>query len=104
MDRDRLSLLANDRFRLTKAIKVDQPAQVTLLTEGGAATFNRVEVWELRPVRNKASRALHHFPPPAWTWGSPQLVAACQDDGSKVGEEMRQRFSADGVKDYDLEP
>ena len=104
IDRDRLSILANNLFRMTKAIKVDCPASVALLTEGGDATFKQCDVWELRTITNPASRSLHHFAPPAWTWGGTQLIAACLDDKSAVAEEMLKRFSADGVKDYDISP
>ena len=104
IDRDRLSILANNLFRMSKAIKVDQPAAVTLLTEGGNATFKQCDVWELRTISNTASRNLHHFAPPAWTWGGPQLTAACLDDKSKEGEDMLKRFPPDGVISYDIEP
>jgi hypothetical protein len=104
IDRDRLSILANNLFCVSKAIKVDHPAAVTLLTDGGNATFTQCDVWELRTITNPASRGLHHFAPPAWKWGGLQLVAACLDDKSKEAEEMLKRFSADGVKDYDMEP
>lgn len=103
VDRDRLSILANNLFRVSKAIKVDHPAAVTLLAESGDATFKQCDVWELRPVSNPASRNLHHFAPPAWKWGTPQLVAACLDDKSPAAEEMLKRFPPDGVMAYDIE-
>ena len=101
VDKDRLSILANDVFRMTKAIKVDQPAAVTLLAEGGEATFKTFDLWELRPIARRASRGLHHFGPPAWMWGASQHVAACLDDKSKVAEEILKRYNEDGVLDYD---
>ena len=104
IDHDRISVVANELFRLTKAVKVDQPAAVTLLAEGGEATFNKLDVWELRTISNPASRGLHHFPPPAWKWGGSMLLAACLDDKSKEAEEMLKRYSADGVTDYDIAP
>ncbi len=104
VDRDRLSLLANDRFRISKAIKVDHPANVTLLTEGGGATFKQVDVWELRTITNPASRNLHHFAPPSWKWGVPMFVAACLDDKSKEATEMLGRFPPTGIMTYDIEP
>lgn len=103
IDRDRLTIFANDIFRLTKAVRVDQPAAVTLLAEGGKATFNAFDVWELRTISNPASRNLHHFAPPSWNWGTTQLVAACLDDKSKDAEMMLKRYSADGITDYDIE-
>jgi hypothetical protein len=99
-----LSLLANNVFRVSKAIKVDHPVVVTLLAEGGNATFKQFDVWALRTITNPASRSLHHLAPPAWKWGVPQYVAACLDDKSGEAEEMLKRFPVDGVMSYDLEP
>ena len=104
IDRERLSLLANNVFRVSKAIKVDHPVVVTLLAEGGNATFKQFDVWALRTITNPASRSLHHLAPPAWKWGVPQYVAACLDDKSGEAEEMLKRFPVDGVMSYDLEP
>jgi hypothetical protein len=103
MDRDRLTILANDLFRVTKAVKVDQPANVTLMAEGGDALFKKVDLWELRPVRNGRSRGLHHFAPPSWTWGTGQLTGACLEESRKEVQDILKRYSSDGVTDYDAE-
>jgi len=103
LDRDRLTILGNNLFRLTKAVKVGQPAAITLLAAGSPAAFKHFDVWELRPIRNPASRGLHHFAPPAWKWGTFQHVAACLDDGSPTAADILRRYSADGVMDYDME-
>lgn len=102
IDRDRVTVAGNSLFRLSKAVKVDQPASVTLLADGGEATFKKLDVWELRTISNPASRGLHHFPPPAWSWGVSQHTAACLDDKSKEAVDILKRYSADGVMDYDM--
>lgn len=104
IDRDRLTIYANDLFCMTKAIKVDQPSEVTLVAEGGKATVKNFEMWELKTISHPASRGLHHFAPPAWKWGWPQYVQACIRDGSPTAEEMLKRVAADGVTHYDLDP
>lgn len=104
IDRDRLSIYANDLFCMTKAIKVDQPAEVTLLAEGGKATIKNFELWELKAIINPASRGLHHFAPPAWKWGWPQYVQACLEDGSPTAKDMLKRVAADGVTHFDIDP
>lgn len=102
IDRDRLTICGNDLFRLTKAVQVDRPAKVTLFAEGGEAVFRKFDLWELQPIRNPASRGLHHFAPPAWSWGTSQHVAACLDDQSATAAEILKRYSEDGVIDYDI--
>ena len=104
VDRDRLTILGNDLFRLSKPIEVDAPARVTLFAEGGEAEFKAVEVWELRTITNRASRGLHHFAPRSWTWGIGEHVAACLDDGSPTAAAILGRYNEDGVVDRELRP
>ncbi|MCE5325697.1 MAG: metallophosphoesterase [Planctomycetaceae bacterium] len=103
IDKDRLSILGNDLYRMTKAVKVDQPGAVSALAEGGAATFKKVDVWELKTISNPASRGLHHFAPPAWTWGTSQHTQAALDDKSPTAAEILKRYNEEGVVNYDAE-
>lgn len=104
VDRDRLSILGNNLFRMSKAIKVDKPADVTIFATGGEAEFKACDVWELRPIANRASRGLHHFAPRSWTWGIGEHVAACLDDGSPTAVSILGRYNEDGVVNRDVAP
>ncbi|HUS48277.1 MAG TPA: hypothetical protein VM098_09160, partial [Phycisphaerae bacterium] len=48
VDDGRLTIYANSRVRLLKAVKVDAPGAVTLFAENGSAEFKKVDVWELK--------------------------------------------------------
>jgi len=104
VDRDRLSILGNNLFRMSKAITIDKPAVVTLFAEGGDAEFKTCDVWELRTITNRASRGLHHFAPKAWTWGIGEHVAACLDDGSDTAKSILGRYNEEGVVNRDVSP
>lgn len=104
VDRDRLSILGNNLFRMSKPITVDNPADVTIFASGGEAEFRTCDVWELRPIANRASRGLHHFAPKAWTWGIGEHVAACLDDGSPTAISILGRYNEDGVVNRDVDP
>lgn len=104
VDRDRLSILGNNLFRMSKAIVVDKPAEVTIFATGGVAEFKTCDVWELRTISNRASRGLHHFAPKAWTWGIGEHVAACLDDGSPTAISILARYNEDGVVNRDVRP
>ncbi|MCE5279483.1 MAG: metallophosphoesterase [Planctomycetaceae bacterium] len=103
IDKDRLSILGNNLYRMTKPVKVDQPGKVSVLAEGGKAAFKKVEVWELKTIANPASRGLHHFAPPAWTWGVSQHTQAALDDKSPTAAEILKRYNEEGVVNYDAE-
>lgn len=104
VDRDRLSILGNDLFRMSKPITVDKPADVTIFAAGGEAEFKTCDVWELRPIANRASRGLHHFAPRSWTWGIGEHVAACLDDGSPTAISILGRYNEEGVVNRDVAP
>jgi hypothetical protein len=48
IENNQLVIYANSLFKLTKAVKVDNPSKVALLAEGGSATFKQVDVWTLK--------------------------------------------------------
>jgi hypothetical protein len=56
IENNTLTFYANKMIRLVKNVKVDQAATVTLFTEGGTSTFQKVDVWALaNPVQPGAT-------------------------------------------------